>query len=126
LLDGEVVSTRSTLFGEDGTETQPTEDSVQGLYDSAVEDYNAAVAALNSANTTLAELNAKAEKALASNVSGTRNDDILASTGNPAKAVLQTSDCLASGAEDCDNDVGQALVDGLDSLHLQIKRWGRD
>jgi len=124
LLDGEVVSTRSTLFGEDGTETQPTEDSVQGLYDSAVEDYNAAVAALNSANTTLAELNAKAEKALASNVSGTRNDDILASTGNPAKAVLQTSDCLASGAEDCDNDVGQALVDGLDSLHLADQALG--
>jgi hypothetical protein len=123
-LDEAVVSTRTALFGEDGTETEPTPDSVQGLYNEAVEDYDAAVTALSSANATLAELNAKAEKALASNVSGTRNDDILASTGNPAKAVLQTSDCLASGAEDCDNDVGQALVDGLDSLHLADQALG--
>jgi hypothetical protein len=112
-----LASTQTDLFGEDGSESAPSDDSVLGLYNAAVATYDDALADLTAANAELAALNTQADTALASNVAGTRNDDILASTGNPAKAVLETSDCLASGADDCNNDVGQAIVDGLDSLH---------
>jgi hypothetical protein len=64
----------------------------------------------------LARLTALAEAPLAAGVDN--NADILAgSDANPAKAIVETSDCLASGAEDCNNDVGQAIVDGVDSLY---------
>ena len=108
---------QETLYGDGGTADAPTEDSSLGSYNAALTAYNNAVDALATANSELDALNTTADTALASNVAGTRNDDILASTDNPAKAVLETSDCLASGAEDCNNDVGQAIVDGLDSLH---------
>ena len=107
-----------TLYGEGGTEAEPVDGSILADFNAANDVAVSATAALAEANAELADLNSLAETALASNVAGTRNDDILASTdNNPAKAVLETSDCLASEAEDCNNDVGQAIVDGLDSLH---------
>lgn len=112
-----LTAAQETLYGVDGTADAPAEDSSLGAYNAAVTAYNDAVGNLATANAELDALNTQADTALASNVAGTRNDDILASTGNPAKAVLETSDCLASGAEDCNSDVGQAIVDGLDSLH---------
>jgi hypothetical protein len=112
-----LASAQETLYGDGGTADAPTEDSSLGSYNAALTAYNNAVDALATANSELDALNTTADTALASNVAGTRNDDILASTDNPAKAVLETSDCLASGAEDCNSDVGQAIVDGFDSLH---------
>jgi hypothetical protein len=112
-----LTAAQETLYGVDGTADAPAEDSSLGAYNAAVTAYNDAVGNLATANAELDALNTQADTALASNVAGTRNDDILASTGNPAKAVLETSDCLASGAEDCNSDVGQAIVDGFDSLH---------
>ncbi len=109
---------QTALYGEDGTEEAPGEGSVLDLYNAALLAYNNAVGALETENAALDALNAAADTALAGNVAGTRNDDILASTENPAKGVLETSLCAAS--EDptaCDSDVGQAIVDGLDSLH---------
>jgi len=128
--EDDVATAATRLWGENGNLASPEDGSAAAELKAAMDAKDEADRVLAAVVGDLAELNAEADKALAANVAGTRNDDILASTdNNPAAAVLKASLCAASGDEESDactasaagSDVGQTIVDGFDGLHQKDK-----